>query len=154
MSCSLVWKSSNLITPQTPLGAGPLPEDPGRGSSWIASRTGQTWFCSPLWNRRSHRQPAYPRGCSRRCSCGTSLMTAWHSVTGAGACTGGCHPNSGCAGPCSSGFWAISPASSARHMWIKTRSSHTAYGCWILKKLAKSFSKFFFLSLKRAPLAF
>lgn len=55
MSYFLVWKSSNLITPQIPLGAGLLPEDPRRGSSWIVSHKEQTWFCSLLWNKRSHR---------------------------------------------------------------------------------------------------
>lgn len=150
MSCFMAWKSSNLLTPQTPLGAGPLPEDPRRGSSWIASRKGQTWFCSPLWNTRSRRQTACPRGCSRRCSCGTCLKIVWHLVMGAGACTSGCHPNSGCAGPCSSGFWAIWPASSARHTQIKI-SSDTALWCCLCML---SFSKLFFHSFKRALPAF
>lgn len=118
MSCFMVWKSSNLITPQTLLGAGPLPEDPRRGSSWIVSRKGQTWFCSPLWNTHSHRQTAYPRGCSRRCSCGTCLKTVWHLVTGADACTSGCRPNSGCAAPCSSGSWAIWPGEGIPHFGL------------------------------------
>lgn len=131
MSCFLVWKSSNPITPRTPLGAGPLPEDPRRGSSWIASHKGQTWFCSPLWNKRSHRQTACPPGCSQMCSCGRHLRTVWHLVVGAGACKGGCHPNSDCAGLCSSCLWTIWPASSVRHTWIKTLSSDTASRCWL-----------------------